>query len=337
MRIIVVILLPLLLMSCGQPAPSLTGGAGGAMASTSSSADGSSSSGPVACGPGTKTCGDACAPIDSPATGCAGVSCSPCSYPNGTATCAGGACALASCVQGWADCDSATGNGCETHTATDLMHCGGCSSACSIPHAISTCIASACEIKDCLPGFGNCDGNLVNGCEKDIFTSPNTCGGCQVVCPVDQGCTLGLCHSCDINISGGLGAGNIVGAAPPDALAWSVTLTQSLVAKALALPAVSSTYPWVARLYKDSGGKPGGGVLATQASTSTMLSIPVALSAGVVYWITAGVNTTNPAAQIIVNTKMGGPSPVGLYDGVLLQPVTPPQSPTSFGITGACP
>ncbi len=45
----------------------------------------------------------------------------------------------------------------------------------------------------CSSGFENCDGLAANGCEIDILTSTNHCGGCGQSCPVDQLCIAGLC------------------------------------------------------------------------------------------------------------------------------------------------
>lgn len=57
-----------------------------------------------------------------------------CSSNNGAPACAGGRCAMASCVPGYLDCsgdESTSRNGCETHGAVDPNNCGRCNNACT--------------------------------------------------------------------------------------------------------------------------------------------------------------------------------------------------------------
>jgi hypothetical protein len=64
-----------------------------------------------------------------------------CALPNATAGCAGGACTVALCAPGFADCDGMSGNGCETGTSMNDANCGACGRVCA---AGTACMAGAC-------------------------------------------------------------------------------------------------------------------------------------------------------------------------------------------------
>ncbi len=59
-----------------------------------------------------------------------------CSKSHGSASCTTGSCEIASCTDGWDDCDdeATSKNGCETDLHT-LKSCGACGKACSYPNA----------------------------------------------------------------------------------------------------------------------------------------------------------------------------------------------------------
>jgi hypothetical protein len=104
-----------------------------------------------------------------------------CSRANAAATCTGGTCRIGSCNPLFATCDGNDVNGCETALDT-LTSCGACGVPCSRANAAPTCGGGTCRISSCTPGFGNCDGNDVNGCENslDNLTHCGTCGtGCS--------------------------------------------------------------------------------------------------------------------------------------------------------------
>jgi hypothetical protein len=96
--------------------------------------------------PGTKACGNRCVDANHPANGCAAPGdCQPCPEPteaNRVATCsAAGRCSVA-CVAGWADCDGAAANGCETLIeGNDAAHCGNCTHACDF----GVCVRGVCS------------------------------------------------------------------------------------------------------------------------------------------------------------------------------------------------
>src|SRR5258706_9370164 len=66
---------------------------------------------------------------------------------------------------------------------------GAC--ACVLPHATAICVDGGCEVQNCDPGWGECDGLAATGCEVDLSDSKN-CGGCGHVCSV--GCLNGQCN-----------------------------------------------------------------------------------------------------------------------------------------------
>ncbi len=95
------------------------------------------------------------------------------------------------------DCDGNPGNGCETNLNTNVNHCGACGQACSIANGTAACVGGACTVGSCDSGYANCDGNAANGCEAELFSDPNHCGNCGVVCPgrphAGPTCEQGLC------------------------------------------------------------------------------------------------------------------------------------------------
>lgn len=69
-----------------------------------------------------------------------------CSATNGTATCTSGACAIAACDEGYADCDGNPANGCEVSTGDDFYNCGACGNVCGDDEI---CMDGQCK---CVPG-----------------------------------------------------------------------------------------------------------------------------------------------------------------------------------------
>lgn len=78
---------------------------------------------------------------------------------------------------------------------TDLANCGACSRPCTLPNATATCAASECAVMACRAGFGNCDGNAANGCERDLTSDNAHCGGCGRPCGVGTVCSTSSCRS----------------------------------------------------------------------------------------------------------------------------------------------
>jgi hypothetical protein len=125
-----------------------------------------------------------------------------CQLDHAAVSCRSGSCAIASCAAGYADCDASPSDGCEVALASTAAHCGSCAVACQNAHGSTGCAANSCT-PVCASGFGNCDTDLVNGCETDLGTISN-CGMCGHSCPAVSGgtalCNAGVCGSrCNLN------------------------------------------------------------------------------------------------------------------------------------------
>lgn len=124
-------------------------------------------------------CGSACPPV-----------------PNGVPTCSAGVCVREICSAGYSNCNGNPADGCEANLNTDRLNCGTCGSLCPTPlgflNGTATCRAGACDA-ECSTGFGNCDGNLANGCETDLQNTRTHCGACGRVCAAGLDCVRGFC------------------------------------------------------------------------------------------------------------------------------------------------
>ena len=129
------------------------------------------------------------------------------------------------CVDGYADCDGKSGNGCEINVkGNNPGHCGKCDAACppdkpfcengncilscssgmtkcgetclslSVNH-VSSCDEGTGELT-CAEGYANCDSIIDNGCEIQINGSDaSNCGACGHSCNPGEDCTNGECKS----------------------------------------------------------------------------------------------------------------------------------------------
>ncbi len=119
--------------------------------------------------------------------------------------CAAGTCEAGMCSSSVRDCDGSPANGCEADVDSDPRNCGACGRACrTAPNEQTTCQAGGLCSLACLPGWGDCDGNLTNGCETDLSSDPAHCGSCPTVCRVanataacspTSGCGVGRCNA----------------------------------------------------------------------------------------------------------------------------------------------
>jgi len=176
------------------------------------------------CPMGRSCCGGGCIDTASNVAHC-GACGTTCTVANGVPGCNAGACAVASCMPGFGNCDTSAGNGCETDTTTHRMHCGRCGMACpAIPNAASTCVSGMCQMGACEMGFEDCDRNPANGCEVNTRTSLTSCGGCGTACRfegasatcMNGACIRGICmtgrgdcdgdpmNGCEINFASDL-------------------------------------------------------------------------------------------------------------------------------------
>lgn len=119
-----------------------------------------------------------------------------CDLPGASERCVGGQCRVLACDSGAGNCDSNDGNGCETNTQTSVANCGACGNSCTFANGVAACVAGACRLTACVPGFEDCDGNPANGCEVNLNTNANQCGGCGIVCSFpnsNAACVSGVC------------------------------------------------------------------------------------------------------------------------------------------------
>jgi hypothetical protein len=114
-----------------------------------------------------------------------------CGTANGTASCTNSACSIV-CTPGFANCDNVNSTGCEVNVNTSLIHCGSCGNACGTANGTASCSTGTCQIA-CANGYANCDGNHLNGCEKNLLTDPANCGVCGRSCGTDSTCSAGFC------------------------------------------------------------------------------------------------------------------------------------------------
>jgi hypothetical protein len=109
---------------------------------------------------------------------CCGVSCS--TPPHATPACVGGSCGVGTCLDGYADCDGNTANGCE----------------CKPPNAAGSCTSGSCAVRGCFAGFGDCDHVASNGCESVLASDAANCGACGASCATGRACVSGACVQC---------------------------------------------------------------------------------------------------------------------------------------------
>jgi hypothetical protein len=137
-----------------------------------------------------------------------------CALANATAACNMGACVVARCDAGFADCNANPADGCEVDTRGDRGNCGACGRACSLTNATAACVAGACAVGSCNAGFADCDRAAANGCEVDTRVSTAHCGGCGGACSAVGGtpaCAAGACSiacaagrgNCDLSAANG--------------------------------------------------------------------------------------------------------------------------------------
>ena len=123
---------------------------------------------------------------------------SACRLAHATASCNAGVCAIATCANGFENCDGDPKNGCEVFVAKDPTHCGSCPKVCTpTPGAAATCNGGTCGEKACAPGLMDCDNNTNNGCETNLASDPNNCGFCGNSCSLPNAtatCVGGVCR-----------------------------------------------------------------------------------------------------------------------------------------------
>ncbi|MSP60529.1 MAG: hypothetical protein EXR72_09350 [Myxococcales bacterium] len=120
-----------------------------------------------------------------------------CDFDNAMAACSVNGCVLQACYQGFSDCNKNPVDGCEAAVTKDPKNCGMCAKVCGAPpSAMPGCFAGACNVGGCVPLFGDCDGNINNGCETPLAADNKNCGACGKPCAPANGtgaCLNGMC------------------------------------------------------------------------------------------------------------------------------------------------
>ncbi len=147
------------------------------------------------CPAGQSACAGSCVTLATDENNCGtcGTRCA--ARANAAPFCIAGSCELGTCNAGFGNCDGNEPNGCETNVRTAPLNCGSCGVRCAArPNAaVTTCTAGVCGFT-CNAGFGNCDGNVVNGCEVNLQTNASNCGRCGMNCPIGLLCIMGGCR-----------------------------------------------------------------------------------------------------------------------------------------------
>ena len=137
------------------------------------------------CPPSQVACGPTCVSLTRDAQNC-GVcnrACAP-----------GSACVQGNCVTGCAAPLAVCSNGQCVDPQNDPDQCGGCGMPCPpLTGAVRACSAGVCVLGPCQPGFENCNGSALDGCEALVGSDAMNCGGCNLACNAGQSCNLGRC------------------------------------------------------------------------------------------------------------------------------------------------
>ncbi|MFO0660796.1 MAG: hypothetical protein U0165_13330 [Polyangiaceae bacterium] len=128
---------------------------------------------------------------------------SPCAPANAAATCSQGQCLLGSCSAPFDNCDMDDSNGCEADLFNSMTNCGSCGTSCLKSNTNAFCNGGNCNIIGCDTGYADCNLSAADGCETNVKTSLDHCGGCNLNCAlahasescVNGTCTLGACNA----------------------------------------------------------------------------------------------------------------------------------------------
>jgi len=123
-----------------------------------------------------------------------------CQLDNAFAVCLNDECVIEDCLNGFADCNSLTTDGCEVNTSNDPLSCGSCTNQCFVEGATEVCLGGSCGCQldaeskcVCDQGLGDCDTSRENGCESDL-TGDTFCGACGVNCKGSSQCQGSSCQ-----------------------------------------------------------------------------------------------------------------------------------------------
>jgi alpha-tubulin suppressor-like RCC1 family protein len=65
--------------------------------------------------------------------------------------------------------------------------------SCNLEGAESSCVRGICRLDRCVDGRADCDGTAATGCEIELSSDRQNCGGCGVTCRVSEACESGEC------------------------------------------------------------------------------------------------------------------------------------------------
>jgi hypothetical protein len=95
-----------------------------------------------------------------------------------------------------------SGGSTEGGVGSDSSSIGGMGPTSCPPH-------TACPLAECLPGYADCDGNVIDGCEIEIDNSADNCGSCGHQCV--RGAVPGECVAGECVFEDGGGAAGAAG------------------------------------------------------------------------------------------------------------------------------
>jgi hypothetical protein len=105
-------------------------------------------------------------------------------------TCLGGKCSF-TCKPNYDNCNKDPSDGCEAYLGVS-GNCGGCGISCDVLHGYGDCSSSKCFIQRCDDGWYDCNDNLADGCETNIWSNDN-CGSCGHTCASGTYCAKWAC------------------------------------------------------------------------------------------------------------------------------------------------
>jgi hypothetical protein len=124
-----------------------------------------------------------------------------CTVDNATAGCSTGICEIASCNNGFDDCNESATDGCEIDLRIDPYHCDSCDNACGpYDHADPICVDRNCGMQ-CHDDYDDCNESATDGCETEIGTETD-CSGCGDSCLGFPGVGSVQCQSGSCVITG---------------------------------------------------------------------------------------------------------------------------------------